>query len=66
MINHNAVKSPQMLPPPISREIDNVMLVQEAARASLAQAMYMKDAALATLDLIAAAEVRHLHIFSIV
>ena len=50
-----------LLLPPISCELSDIQLVQEVADASLAPALYLKDAASVALELIAAAEVK-LHI----
>lgn len=52
------MQSPQMDHPRISSELRNILLVEEAASESLIQAQYLKGAASATLDLIAAAKVR--------
>ncbi len=51
---------PQILPviPSISCELSDIQLVQEVADASLTPALYLKDAASVTLELIAAAKVK--------
>lgn len=55
---HENMQSPQLAHPPISCELRNILLLQEAASASLTEAQFLIDAATTTLDLIDAAEVR--------